>query len=124
MTVEKFYKDKFALVIDLRSHEQVNKTAHGKKIMNTQNGVLLDMEKKAHTGNINCNISQTFQINNKFFNRKHVSAYLCHLQYSGRDLIIIYVMTPIMLLQNYGNIINDNCNIHVCNVLVSLINKP
>ena len=43
MTVEKFYKDKFALVIDLRSHEEVNKTAHGKKIVNTQI-------------NINCNI--------------------------------------------------------------------
>ena len=40
MTVEKFYKDKFALVIDLRSHEEVNKTGHGKKIVNTQNGVL------------------------------------------------------------------------------------
>ena len=56
MTVEKFYKDKFALVIDLRSHEKVNKTAHGKKIVNTQNGVLLEIKKKAHTGNINCNI--------------------------------------------------------------------
>ena len=56
MTVEKFYKDKFALVIDLRSHEEVNKTAHGKKIVNTQNGVLLEINKKAHTGNINCNI--------------------------------------------------------------------
>ena len=32
----------------------------------------------------------TFQINDKFFNSKHVSTYLCHLQYSGRDLIIIY----------------------------------
>ena len=56
MTVEKFYKDKFALVIDLRSHEEVNKTAQGKKTVNTQNGVLLEIKKKAHTGNINCNI--------------------------------------------------------------------
>ena len=56
MTVEKFYKDKLALVIDLRSHEKVNKTAHGKKIVNTQNGVSLEINKKAHTGNINCNI--------------------------------------------------------------------
>ena len=54
-TVEKFYKDKFALVIDLKSHE-VNKTAHGKKIVNTQNGVLLEITNKAHTGNITCNI--------------------------------------------------------------------
>ena len=56
MTVEKFCKDKFFLVIDLRSHEEVNKTAHGKKIVNTQNDVLLEIKKKAHTGNINCNI--------------------------------------------------------------------
>ena len=56
MTVEKFYKDEFALVIDLRSHEEVNKTAHGKKIVNTQNGILLEIKKKAHTGKINCNI--------------------------------------------------------------------
>ena len=56
MTVAKFYKDKFALVIDLRSHEEVNKTAHGKKIVNTQNGILLEIKKKAHSGNINWNI--------------------------------------------------------------------
>ena len=56
MTVEKFYKDKFALVIHLRIHEEVNKTAHGQKIVNAQNSVLLEIKKKAHTGNINCNI--------------------------------------------------------------------
>lgn len=56
ITVDVFFKDKFALVIDLRSHEEVNKTAHGKKIVNTQSGVLLEITKKAHTGNINCNI--------------------------------------------------------------------
>ena len=56
MTMEKFYKDKFALVIGLRSHKEVYKTAHGKKIVNTQNGILLEIKKKSHTGNINCNI--------------------------------------------------------------------
>ena len=56
ITPQKFYKDKFALVIDLRSNEETNKTGHGKKIVNTQNGVLLEMKKTAHTGNINCNI--------------------------------------------------------------------
>ena len=35
MTPQKFYKDKIALVIDLRSTEEVNKTGHGKKIVNT-----------------------------------------------------------------------------------------
>ena len=32
-TVEKLYKDKFALVIDLRSNPDKNKTAPGKKIV-------------------------------------------------------------------------------------------
>ena len=50
MTVEKFYKDKLAMVIHLRSHED------GKKIVNTQNGVSLKIKKKSHTGNFNCNI--------------------------------------------------------------------
>ena len=49
MTIEKFYKDKFALVIDLINPEEVNKNAHGKKIVNTQNGVLLEIKKTSWT---------------------------------------------------------------------------
>ena len=56
MTPEKFYKDKFALVIDLRSNEELDKTGHRKKIVNTQNGILLEIKKTAHTGNIHCYI--------------------------------------------------------------------
>ena len=56
MTVEKFYKDKFSLVIDLRTHVDKFVTAHGKKIMNTQNGVLLEIKKRAHTGTLKCSI--------------------------------------------------------------------
>ena len=56
MTPQKFYKDKFSLVIDLRSNEEVNKTGHGKKIVNTQNDILLEIKKTAHPGNINCYI--------------------------------------------------------------------
>ena len=56
MTPQKFYKDKFALVIDLRSNEESNKTGNGKKIVNTQNGVLLEIKKTAHTWNLKCNI--------------------------------------------------------------------
>ena len=41
ITPEKFYKDKYALVIDLRSNEELDKTGHGKKIVNTQNSILL-----------------------------------------------------------------------------------
>ena len=65
MTHQKFYKDKFALVIDLRSTEEVNKTGHGKKIVNTQNGILLEIKKTAHTGNINCKI---FVVSDGFVN--------------------------------------------------------
>ena len=56
ITPQQFYKDKFALVIDLRSNEDVNRTGHRKKIENTQNGILLEIKKTAHTENINCNI--------------------------------------------------------------------
>ena len=52
MTPKKFYKDKFALVIVLRPNEELDKTGHGKKIVNTQNGILLEIKKTAHTGNI------------------------------------------------------------------------
>ena len=45
MKPQKFYKDKFALVIDLRSNEEMQKTGHGKKIVNTQNGILLEINK-------------------------------------------------------------------------------
>ena len=56
MTPQKFYKDKFALVIDLRSNEELNKTGIGKTIVNTQNDVLLEINKTAHTGNLKRNI--------------------------------------------------------------------
>ena len=55
MTPQKFYKDKFALVIDLRSIEEVEKTGHG-KIVSTQSSVSLQIEKIILTGNIYCNI--------------------------------------------------------------------
>ena len=56
MTPKKFYKDKFTLVINLRSCEEVDKTGHGKNIVNTQNGILPEIEKTVHAGNIYCNI--------------------------------------------------------------------
>jgi hypothetical protein len=55
MSIDKFYKDGFALVIDLRS-TQDDTTGGGKKIMNTQSGVLLEITKKATTANVQCNI--------------------------------------------------------------------
>ena len=56
MTPQKFYKGKFALVIDLRSTEEVFKTCHVKMIVNTQSGILFEIKKTAHTGDINCKI--------------------------------------------------------------------
>ena len=56
ITPQRFYKDKFALVIDLRFHEEVDETGHCKMIVNTQNGILLEIKKTSHTGNIYCNI--------------------------------------------------------------------
>ena len=34
----------------------MNKTAHGKKIVNIQSDISPKIKKKEHTGNINCNI--------------------------------------------------------------------
>jgi hypothetical protein len=55
MSIDKFYKDWFALVIDLRS-TQDDTTGGGKKIVNTQSGVLLEIAKKATTADVQCNI--------------------------------------------------------------------
>ena len=55
MSVDKFFKDKFALVIDLRTNEDI-KTGHGKKIVNSQSGVQLQITKKATTKDVVCNI--------------------------------------------------------------------
>jgi hypothetical protein len=55
MSIDKFYKDGFALVIDLRSIQD-DPTGGGKKIVNTQSGVLLEITKKATTADVQCNI--------------------------------------------------------------------
>ena len=56
MSVKSFFKNRFALVVDLRSHPDNEKTGQGKRIMNTQNGVLLEIKKRAHTGVLKCHI--------------------------------------------------------------------
>ena len=56
MTPQKFYKDKFALVFDLRTCEEVNKTGHGRNLENSNNGVSLKIKKSAHTGTIYCDV--------------------------------------------------------------------
>ena len=56
ITVQSFYKNRFALVIDLRSIEDNMKHATGKRIVNTQSGVLLEITKLATTVDATCRI--------------------------------------------------------------------
>ena len=55
MTVQTFHKDKYALVIDLRSHQD-NLTGHSRKVVITQSGALLEVTKRATTANVMCKI--------------------------------------------------------------------
>ena len=55
MTIQTFHKDKYALDIDLRSHQD-NQTGYSWKVVNMQLGVLLDVTKRATTANVTCKI--------------------------------------------------------------------
>ena len=54
MSPQDFYRDKFALVIDLRSIEDTSRHETGKRIVNTQSGVLLEITKLATTADVIC----------------------------------------------------------------------
>ena len=54
MSIQSFYKDLFALVIDLRSIEDNMKHATGKKIVNTESGFFLEKSKLATTVDVMC----------------------------------------------------------------------
>ena len=56
MTIEKFYKDVFALCIDLRTIDDNFVYGDGKKLVNTQSGLLLEITKTAITANVMCHI--------------------------------------------------------------------
>jgi hypothetical protein len=52
-----FFKDKkFALVIDLRTVNDVSTFGNGAKIQNTQSGILVEITKKATTANVVCHM--------------------------------------------------------------------
>ena len=55
MSIQKFYKDHFALVVDLRTVNDSFTSGNGKKLVNTQSGLLLEI-KKATTANVMCKI--------------------------------------------------------------------
>ena len=52
--IRSFYKDQFACVIDLRTHNDSFATGPGKKLVNTQSGVLLEIKKAVTTANVMC----------------------------------------------------------------------
>jgi hypothetical protein len=68
MSIQKFFKDGFTLVVDLRSNED-DVTGNGKEIVNTQSGVLLEIKKKATTENVVCNLSVVSDALVNFVNR-------------------------------------------------------
>ena len=54
VSLREFYKDQFACVVDLRTHDDNFATGTGKKLVNTQSGVLLEIKKLAITANVMC----------------------------------------------------------------------
>ena len=54
ITPREFFKDKFALVIDLRTVEDQDVFANGREILNTQDGVAIQIKKKATTKDLTC----------------------------------------------------------------------
>ncbi|KAL9960468.1 hypothetical protein ACROYT_G033931 [Oculina patagonica] len=58
MTLQKFYtEDKFGLMIDLRSMADHSMHGSGKRLVNTKDGVQLELERKTSgSGNLNCHI--------------------------------------------------------------------
>ena len=56
MSIQKFYKDHFALVIDFRTVNDSFTSGNGKKLVNAQSGLLLEIKKKATTANVMCKI--------------------------------------------------------------------
>ena len=56
ITESDYFKDKYALVVDLRPTQNKNLFANGKEILNSMNGIGLEIIKKAHTGKLKCQL--------------------------------------------------------------------
>ena len=52
----KYYTDKFACVIDFRTVDDNTISASGRKLMGTQAGILLEIEKEATTTDLSCHV--------------------------------------------------------------------
>ena len=60
-----FAKDKFALVIDLRTYPDNDVSGDGRKILNTQNGITLGIKKDKTSEDLLCN---TFVVSDRYLN--------------------------------------------------------
>ena len=56
MKITNFYDNKYALWIDLRTTSNKNSTGDGKRLKQTQSGVLLEIKRTATTKNLMCHI--------------------------------------------------------------------
>ena len=56
MSLKKFFKDAFSVCIDLRTIDDNFVYGTGKKIVNTQSGILLEIKKKPISANVMCHI--------------------------------------------------------------------
>ena len=52
----KFYTDKFECVIDFRTVDDENVSGNGRKLVGTQAGILMEIEKKATTSDLSCHV--------------------------------------------------------------------
>ena len=56
VTRRKYYTDKFACVIDFRTVDDETVSGSGRKLVGTQAGILLQLEKEATTTNLSCHV--------------------------------------------------------------------
>ena len=56
VSLEKYYVDKFACVLDFRTVDDENIFGSGRNIIGTQAGILLEIEKKATSKNLSCHV--------------------------------------------------------------------
>ena len=52
----KFYTDKFACVVDFRTVNDESVSGSGRRLIGTQAGVLLEIEKEASTADLSCHV--------------------------------------------------------------------
>ena len=56
MSGRKFYTDKFACVIDFRTVDDENVSGSGRRLIGTQAGILLEIEKEVTTTDLSCHV--------------------------------------------------------------------